>query len=116
MVQVRTLPNSVALQHSTLEQWLRQLPMELDPADQERIGRAAEDLKNSHGAPTVATADWAGESDPFAVGLEILQILSELRLGADALIAGLLYRSVREQRVTLEQVDTALWCAGQQSA
>lgn len=105
MVQVRTLPNSAALERPTLEQWLRELPIELESADQDRIARAADDLKNLQCAPTIATADWAGVSDPLSVGLGILHILSELRLGVDALIAGLIYRSVREQRLTLEQVS-----------
>lgn len=104
MVQVRTLPDADGLDRQTLDQWLSDLPIQLDSADHERIAQAAEDVKNLQTGPCVATTDWAGESAPLAVGLEILHILSELRLGADVLVAGLIYRSVREQRLAVEHV------------
>jgi len=114
MVQVRSLPIASKLDRPALDQWLQDLPIDLDAADRDRIACAAEDLKDLQAvAPGIATSDWAGESDPLEVGLEILHILSELRLGVDVLIAGLIYRSVREQRLAITQVSE---CYGAQVA
>lgn len=104
MVRVRELPDASGLDRTGLEQWLLDLPMALESSDRDRITRAAEDLRGLQSGTSVATSDWAGKSDPLSVGLEILHILSELRLGVDVLLAGLLYRSVREQCLTLELV------------
>lgn len=100
MVQVRALPDTSRLDEAGLTAWLADLPVELDPEDLPRLTAATLHLRELAENPPVATADWAGISDPIADGLEIMHILAELRLGSDVLIAGLLYRPVREQRMT----------------
>ena len=104
MVQVRTQPGLDQLDKAQLRQWVCSLPGELCQADLERVLAAIDEVLAASARPAVLTADWAGASDPVAAGLEILHILAELHLGADALIAGLLYRPVREQRVAVEFV------------
>ena len=49
--------------------------------------------------------DWAVESDNFGAGLDIALILAELHVGEACLVAGILYRSVREERLSLETVE-----------
>lgn len=104
MVQVRTLPGLEQLDKAQLRQWVCSFPGDLREPDLERVLAAIDEVLAASERPPVLTADWAGESEPVAAGLEILHILAELHLGADALIAGLLYRPVREQRVALESV------------
>ena len=84
--------------------WLDDLPVALDLDERNRLLDASDLLRDENTGPTLTTLDWAGEANPVAVGLEIVQILAELRLGTDALIAGLLYRSVRQQVVNVETV------------
>ena len=104
MVQVRALPDATKLDDQGLEDWLRALPVELDAQELADLADATQFVKSLVDEPPVATLDWAGVSDPVSVGLEIVHILAELRLGADVLVAGLLYRPVREQRVAQEVV------------
>ena len=53
----------------------------------------------------VDSGDWARESNCFIAGLDIALILAELQVGSDCLVAGILYRAVREQRVSAAQVS-----------
>jgi len=104
MVQVRVLPDTQKLDEAAIEQWLSRLSLDLEDDERLRIVSAVEHLKTLANIAGVETSDWAGESDPLAVGLEIVYILSELRLSVDVLIAGLIYRSVREQQLTIAEV------------
>ncbi len=106
MVKVRALPEAAALDRGGLVHWVAELPTPLDPADQERLVDASDLLRDKSAERSLTTLDWAGEAEPLPVGLEIVQILAELRLGTDALIAGLLYRSVRQQAVDVNEVRT----------
>ncbi len=105
MVQVRILPDTSGLDAAGMQAWLADLPITLEEADTQRLIAAAADVRELAGVEPVPTADWSGESEPLAVGLEVLHILAELRLGVDALLAGLIYRPVREQRLPLDEVD-----------
>ena len=55
----------------------------------------------------VLTGDnsWSDNADSFITGLEMAEILAKLRLDLDALIAAVIYRSVREKKMTLETVN-----------
>jgi len=105
VVQVRVLPDTSGFDEAGLSAWLAALPINLEESDTRRVLSAAADLRQFAELEPVATADWAGEAEPLAVGLEVLHILAELRLGIDVLIAGMIYRVVREQRLPLEDVE-----------
>lgn len=47
---------------------------------------------------------WQG-GDCFTAGLQIVQILADLRLDEQALVAAMLYRAVREERMSLEEIE-----------
>lgn len=47
---------------------------------------------------------WSDRSSSFLTGLEMAHILAELRLDQDALIAAVIYRSVREGKIPLDEV------------
>lgn len=48
---------------------------------------------------------WAPGASSFETGLEMAQILTELRLDQETLVAAVLYRAVREERMTLGEVE-----------
>lgn len=87
--------------------WLDQLDsyVSLDQPEQARLRSATELLHKASSAPGRDMADWAQESNCEWAGVETAQILAELRVGVDCLIAGLLYRAVREERLALESVQ-----------
>ncbi|MCB1710216.1 MAG: bifunctional (p)ppGpp synthetase/guanosine-3',5'-bis(diphosphate) 3'-pyrophosphohydrolase, partial [Halioglobus sp.] len=53
----------------------------------------------------VDSGDWAVEANCFLAGLDIALILAELQVGSDCLLAGILYRAVREQRLAPARVS-----------
>jgi len=89
------------------DRWLRQLPLPaaLSAEDETRLRQGLATLHSAAGSPGLDLEDWASDSNCEAAGVETAQILAELRVGADCLIAGLLYRAVREERLSLADVE-----------
>lgn len=48
---------------------------------------------------------WSDRSSSYLTGLEMAEILTELHLDSEAVIASILYRTVRESRMTLEELQ-----------
>ena len=104
MVQIRSLPHTGAMNEAEFTSWFSALPQGSESRDTERLVATTVLLRELSSAQGVATSDWIGRSDPVAVGLEVAQILAELGLGTDALVAGMLYRAVREQRLDMNEL------------
>ncbi|MDP5053727.1 MAG: GTP diphosphokinase [Congregibacter sp.] len=87
--------------------WLEQLPVRvaLSADNAERLHDALMLLHEVSQTPGIDTGDWAKDPNCEWAGIESAQILAELRVGVDCLIAGLLYRAVREQRLDLETIE-----------
>ena len=49
---------------------------------------------------------WSETASCFQTGLEMAEILADLHLDAETLQAAILYRAVREQKLTLESIDS----------
>ncbi|EED36537.1 GTP pyrophosphokinase [Luminiphilus syltensis NOR5-1B] len=88
-----------------LSEWICELPTELNDRERDQLMLAIETVNGTTTQEGVSTRDWAGDETPLAVGLEIVHILAELRQGGDALVAAMLYRAVREQRLSLDVVQ-----------
>ena len=104
MVQVR---KHVQVDHSggiDLQQWLQHLPTPIAPGDSERLLEACQWAQRARAVPASDPGCWAREADCFSAGLDIGLILSELHVGVECLVAGILYRAVRESRIPLEEV------------
>jgi GTP pyrophosphokinase len=105
MVKVRAQSPYNAAGDVDLKQWLAQLPYALAPAEANRLEQACQMVRDAHGRPGVDSGDWARESDPLAAGLDIACILADLHVGIDCLVAGLLYRALREERLDPAEVE-----------
>ena len=88
--------------------WMQQLPLAgtLSDDDAGRLRRAVGALAAARRRPGRDLADWAREPDCALAGLETAQILAELRVDLNCLLAGLLYRAVREERLDIAGVET----------
>ncbi|MEH6586449.1 MAG: GTP diphosphokinase [Halioglobus sp.] len=107
MVQVRQQSHHEADRHKVdLSIWLASLPMETEPGEREQLLATAELVRELSEGPGEDQSDWAVKSDCFIAGLDVALILAELHVGADCLIAGMLYRAVREKRIELTAVET----------
>ena len=87
-----------------LDLWIERLQEQVDLDDVEIVRQAcqiAQDLKDLD-AP--AEEAWAETEDSYITGLKMAQILIELNQDQDALVAAILYRSVREQKLSLDDV------------
>ncbi|KAA1193340.1 GTP diphosphokinase [Pseudohalioglobus sediminis] len=106
MVQVRHQSHHNAEPEKVdLELWLDSLPVQLEQEERQRLLQTAGRVRELCAVPGVDQGDWALESDPFRAGLDIALIMAELHVGTDCLVAGLLYRVVREQRISLAEVN-----------
>jgi GTP pyrophosphokinase len=50
--------------------------------------------------------NWGEDFSCFRIGLEMAEILADLKLDQDALVAAMLYRAVRENKITLAEIQT----------
>lgn len=107
MVQVRDQSHLGPGGNIDLGQWLRSLPIAHSEIETSRLLAACEMAQEASHARGVDSGDWAVEANCFVAGLDIALILAELQVGTDCLLAGILYRAVREQRITTEQVAEA---------
>jgi GTP pyrophosphokinase len=105
VVQVREQSYIGADGEIDLQSWLQQLPVQLAETDADRVLSACQRVQQSLQTEGVDTGDWARKSDCLPVGLDIAHILAELHVGTDCLLAGILYRPVREERLSLEAVE-----------
>ncbi len=88
-----------------IDQWLRRLPVAED-TDVERLRQACQASyqaeKSSDGNAEYA---WDERTSSFRTGLEMAEILADLHLDQETLVAAILYRSVREQKLALKDVN-----------
>lgn len=98
-----------------LELWLSQLN-EINP--DVNLGRIREacDLSQQAEEKAVATNSvWREGVSSYKTGLDMANILSELRMDEDAIVAGIIYRAVRENQITLNHVRKKLWADSRRS-
>ncbi len=83
--------------------WYRRLPVNPQDVDAKVLISACE-LSADCARRTGASHNNAMPMASFYTGLEMVEILSDLHLDQDALVAAALYRSVREGRISLDEV------------
>ncbi len=113
MVQVRAHQPVNTDGSINLEAWLDHVQTLVPGLDRQGLLEACEFAREVEDR-AVSTADnsWADGTSSFQTGLEIAEILADLKLDQESLVAAVIYRGVREGKVTLEDVATsasALW-------
>ncbi|MEM1403977.1 MAG: GTP diphosphokinase [Pseudomonadota bacterium] len=106
MVQVRE-QSYLRDGHVDMEAWLQQLPGAVSDTDggTTRLRDAVLVLQDAGEQEGIELADWARESNCEWAGIETAQILADLGVGIDCLLAGLFYRAVREERIPLDLIQ-----------
>ena len=84
--------------------WINHLPTTMEPDEQRQLLTACQLLQRVEKVAPVDSGDWAGEPNCLVAGLDIATILADLHVGVECLLAGILYRPVREQRLSEEDV------------
>ncbi|MAB98898.1 MAG: GTP diphosphokinase, partial [Pseudomonadaceae bacterium] len=104
MVQVRAHQPINEDGSINLEAWLDHV-LSVDPAlDRNALREACVFAREAEQQANAAQNLWAEGASSFRVGLEIAEILADLRLDQDSLVAALIYRGVREGTFSLADV------------
>lgn len=104
MVQVRAHQPINTDGSINLEAWLDHV-VSLDPLlDRDALRTACEFAREVEQQANAAQNLWVEGTSSFQTGLEIAEILADLRLDQDSLVAALIYRAVREGKTDLVEV------------
>lgn len=87
-----------------LDTWLCKVQEKSALPDIEPLRRACEMSRALNLEANVSGKQWIEGVDSFQMGLEMCDILVGLHLDLDSLVAAVIYRAVREERITLEAV------------
>jgi GTP pyrophosphokinase len=88
-----------------LQAWLDHT-LKADPAlDRAALQVACEFARDAEQQANAAQNLWAEGNSSFRTGLEIAEILADLKLDQDSLVAAVIYRAVREGKITLKTVQ-----------
>ena len=105
MVQVRVQQPLNTDGSINLEAWLDTV-ISIDPAlDRQALRDACEFAREAEQQSRVKPTHWSERSSAFRIGLEIAEILADLKLDQDSLVAAVVYRAVREDMTSLEVVQ-----------
>jgi len=106
MVQVRERHPVAADGSINVEAWLDRLQADLNIPDIDAVRRACQLAQQAALKPGSPSRDADFDNDCFFAGLEIAEILADLKLDQDTLITAILYRAVREGKLGLHLVET----------
>lgn len=91
-----------------LDLWLEKIVAQADLADDTRLRSACELSWSAEQKTIAANQIWVAGKSSFQTGLEMADILVELCLDEESIVAGVIYRAVREQQIPLEEVEQHL--------
>ena len=108
MVQVRDHHPIKTNGDIDINAWLEDLAVELEINDVSRIRQACEMAEQALENASDNDDEWDdGAVDCFRTGLEMAVILASLKVNEETLVAAILYRCVRENKLPLETVGKA---------
>lgn len=91
-----------------IDAWLQRLEgiEQQTPATLTEIKRACQVCQSVDTLPSLAPHRWGEGVSCFRIGLEMAEILADLQLDQDTLVAAILYRAVREEKLALTEVES----------
>ena len=96
----RTLSGAV-----DVDSWLARLKTHVAITDDRAFRRAFNEVTKAAETPGKGTV-WSEQQGLSLIGMQMADLLARLKLDQDTLIAAILYRAVRENRLSLERVNT----------
>ncbi|MDR9424179.1 MAG: HD domain-containing protein, partial [Marinobacter sp.] len=87
-----------------IDQWVEHIAEQTHLENPDQLHRACEKAAVIDREAFREDRLWAPGASSFFTGLEMAQVLAELRMDQASLVAAVLYRAVREERVPLEEI------------
>ncbi len=87
-----------------IDQWLARLPVEHEVGKKSLQLACKMSLQAELDSKSVSDKAWNDNSSSFRIGLEMAEILAELHLDQETIVAAILYRCVREDKLSIETV------------
>ncbi len=91
-----------------LELWLSKIAKQANLPNEDRIRVACELSWNAEQKSISANQLWSEDKSSFETGLEMAEILADLCMDEESILAGIIYRAVREKQILLEEVRQQL--------
>lgn len=88
-----------------LDAWIARLQTKVELHDPAELKRACEFAEKIDRENTAQAHIWSTRTSSFLTGLAMADILADLRLDQESLIAAVLYRAIREGKTTLQTVE-----------
>ena len=88
-----------------VESWAQRILADREGIASTEIVKACLAAENAEQEAYRAQNIWSNETSSFLTGLEMAEILSDLKLDEETLVAAILYRAVRESAMTIEAVE-----------
>lgn len=104
MVTVRRL-QPLSGQYSDLQAWIASVAERCTNTDEDVLAKACDIAQQCELQGEEEGTSWPYGIGCFRIGLEMVDVLADLKADGEALPAALLYRSVREERLTLQRVE-----------
>ncbi len=103
MVQVRDAYPLNAQGQVDIPRWIQRLPIAKHVViSQDVLQSAAEFAQHNDNTPKEALSIWGEGYSRFLTGLEMAEILTDLNVDQDTLVAAILYRTVRDNTVSID--------------
>lgn len=104
MVQVRALYPTNSDGSVDIDAWLERIHQRVTLSSPEILREACEWALQLEQDAVAAENIWAEGANSYTTGLEMAEILAELKLDQDSLVAAVIYRAVRERKTDLPAV------------
>ncbi|HEC46936.1 MAG TPA: bifunctional (p)ppGpp synthetase/guanosine-3',5'-bis(diphosphate) 3'-pyrophosphohydrolase, partial [Pseudomonas xinjiangensis] len=91
-----------------LNAWMERIQSRVPLTSPEQLREACEWALQLEQAAIAAENIWAKGNSSYRTGLEMAEILADLKLDQDSLVAAVIYRAVREHKAGLDEVERRL--------
>jgi len=105
MVQVREAYPLNEMGQVDIPRWIQRLNLENASISTDVLKKAAECARDNDNTAKEALSIWGEGYSRFYTGLEMAEILTDLNVDQDTLVAALLYRAVRDGQLTLDTLQ-----------
>ena len=104
MVKVRETQHLLPDGSVNIEEWLCKIGDDRPEINLARLRDVCELAEQAEEKAIASNSIWAEGRSSYGTGLEMAEILNELRVDEDGLIAAIIYRAVRENQLTLNHI------------